>query len=153
MDTWIFSIAFRILLSNFGAKIVTFHFIRYDDLNFDPIFLARKLFLFHRYCQIATVRPFRSGIDLIARDFLGNTPYYRNWDESAPKSGSRIYLILLLKTSTETSYFGTFGTFQTAPKFGSRIYLILLLKTSTETSYYRCKIYMILLVAKRHIAI
>ena len=35
----------------------------------------------------------------------------------------------VVKTSTETSYFGTFGTFQTAPKFGSRIYLILLLKS------------------------
>ena len=50
-------------------------------------------------------------------------------------------------------HFEMFRKFRTCVFFATKIYLILLLKTSSEPSYYRCKIYMILLVAKRHIAI
>ena len=39
------------------------------------------------------------------------------------------------------------------PKFGSRNYMILLLKTFSEPSYYRCKSYILLLIAKRHLVI
>ena len=39
------------------------------------------------------------------------------------------------------------------PRFGSRNYMILLLKTFSEPSYYRCKSYILLLIAKRHLVI
>ena len=51
----------------------------------------------------------------------------------------KIYLILLLKTSSDPSYY--FSNFKTCGVFfGSRIYLILLLKTSSDLSYYFSKV-------------